>query len=304
MRPDQLVTGLSAFPLTPFDDDVVDLRSFSGIVHRLARSGVDSITALGSTGLAPYLSREERAAVARAAVEHAGSTPVIVGVGALRTRHVLELVEDAQEAGAAAVLLAPLTYQSHTEDDVFELYEDVTARLSVPLIVYDNPGTTHFAFSDELYGRIAALPGVASVKIPGVPLDATGAAARVEEIRSHLPSHVGIGVSGDATAATGLVSGCDAWYSVIAGTVTAPALTITRAAQRGDHEAALAESRRLDPLWELFRRFGSLRVVATIAGLTGAATERCLPRPIIGLARSERAEVATVAEWLGLLAGE
>jgi hypothetical protein len=34
-------------------------------------------------------------------------TPVMVGVGAVRTTHVLELVEDAQAAAIAALLLAP-----------------------------------------------------------------------------------------------------------------------------------------------------------------------------------------------------
>lgn len=164
-----MFTGLSAFPLTPVADDGIDGPAFAGLVQRLAAARVDSITALGSTGSYPYLTREERAHATRLAVQHAGDIPVAVGIGALRTRHVLELAEDAQHAGVGGVLLAPVSYQALTEDDVFGLYEDVTANLSVPLVVYDNPGTTHFTFSDELYVRIAELPHVASIKIPGVP---------------------------------------------------------------------------------------------------------------------------------------
>lgn len=44
------------------------------------------------------------------------------------------------EGGASGVLLAPVTYQALTDDEVHGLFEDVTAELSVPLIVYDNPG--------------------------------------------------------------------------------------------------------------------------------------------------------------------
>lgn len=40
-----------------------------------------------------------------------GSTPVFVGVGALRISQVLANVEAAEQAGAAGVLLAPMTYQ-------------------------------------------------------------------------------------------------------------------------------------------------------------------------------------------------
>ncbi|MGF7001169.1 dihydrodipicolinate synthase/N-acetylneuraminate lyase [Paraburkholderia sp. GAS32] len=86
--------------------------------------------------------------------------------------------------------------------------------ISVPLCVYDNPGTTHFEFTDELHGRIASLPNVASIKIPGVPSDLGEAVARVNRLRALIPSNVSIGVSGDAFGATGLNAGCDAWYSV------------------------------------------------------------------------------------------
>ena len=216
-----MFTGLSAFPLTPLADDAVDEPAFVRLIERLSEAKVDSITALGSTGSYAYLSGEERSRVARLAVEHAGATPVFIGVGALRTSHVLANAEMAEQAGASALLLAPMTYQPLTEDDVFELFRTVTANSSLPVIVYDNPGTTHFTFTTELYGRIAELPGIASIKIPGVPADPEQAQARVQEIRAAVPAHVTIGVSGDAKAAAGLAAGCDAWYSVIGGTLPA-----------------------------------------------------------------------------------
>lgn len=296
-----IFTGLSAFPLTPLRDDRVDEAAYAGLAGRLRDAGVDSITALGSTGSYAYLSREERRTVAEIAVAEAGDVPVIVGIGALRTSQVQALAEDAQQAGAAGVLLAPMTYQSLTEDDVFGLYEDVTAGLSVPLVVYDNPGTTHVTFTTDLYARIAKLPNVASIKIPGVPTDADAAIAHVAAIRAALPAHVTIGVSGDAFAATGLNAGCDAWYSVIGGTLPGPALAITRAAQAGLAADSTRASDRLAPLWGLFAEFGgSLRVVAAIAEHLGLAPARSLPRPIRGLDEAQRARIAQVVDELGL----
>lgn len=294
-------TGLSAFPLTPLMDDAVDERAFAGLVERLAVAGVDSITALGSTGSYAYLTTEERARVARLAVEHADGTPVLVGVGALRTSHVLANVAAAEEAGTVGVLLAPTSYQPLTPDDVFELFHTVTERTDLPVIVYDNPGTTHFAFTDELYARIAELPGIASIKIPGVPADPDAARAHVSAIRAVIPAHVTIGVSGDASAATGLNAGCEAWYSAIGGTLPGPALTITRAAHEGQTAAAAAESERLAPLWGLFAEFGgSLRVVAAIAEQLGLTPRGCLPLPIQPLTDERRARIARVVDELGL----
>src|SRR5690349_1203318 len=113
-----MFTGLSAFPLTPLDDaGAVDEPAFERLITRLANARVDSIGALGSTGSYAYLTREERARVARLAVGAAGDVPVMIGIGNVRTERVLEHAHDAQEAGAAAVLLAPVSYQPLTEDE-------------------------------------------------------------------------------------------------------------------------------------------------------------------------------------------
>lgn len=295
-----MFTGLSAFPLTPLRDDVVDEPAFARLVERLVAADVDSIAVLGSTGSYLYLDRDERRRVAAAAVQLAGDVPVIVGIGALRTSHAQRLADDAQQAGAAAVLLAPVTYQALGDDEVFGLFEDVTAGLSVPLVVYDNPGTTHVTFTEELYARIADLPHIASIKIPGVSLDPARAAARVQAIREHIPADVTIGVSGDGKAAAGLQAGCDAWYSAIGGTLPTPALTITRAALSGDHAAAAAESARLAPLWDMFDRYGSYRVTAAIAEYLELVAPDSLPRPVRGLDASARNQVAHLVSDLRL----
>lgn len=295
-----LPAGLSAFPLTPLRDDRVDEHSYAGLITRLVEAGVDSIGALGSTGSYAYLDRDERRRVAGATVRHAAGIPVIVGISALRTSHVQALAHDAQSAGAAAVMLAPMSYQPLTDDDVARLYSEVAAELSVPLVIYDNPGTTRFEFSPALYARLAELPQVASIKIPPPPADPAAARERIREIRDALPPRVGLGVSGDPAAAAALLGGCDSWYSVLAGTVPGPASAIARAALAGRTEAALAESDRLAPLWGLFAAHGSLRVVAAVAELLGLAPENCLPRPLLGLGRRDRHAVSRVITSLSL----
>lgn len=223
-----------------------------------------------------------------------------MGVGALRTSQVLAHVDSAQRAGAAGLLLAPMTYQPLTDDDVYELFRTVTQHTALPAIVYDNPGTTHFTFSTELYARIAELPGIASLKIPAVPADPATAREHVARIRAIISDHVTIGISGDASAANGLRAGCDAWYSVIGGTLPQPALAITQAMQEHRYDDALQASQYLAPLWDLFAEFGSLRVTAAIAEHLGLVPFQSLPLPIQGLSTSQRARVAEVVEALQL----
>lgn len=300
MKKHAMFSGLSAFPLTPLSETTIDEAAFARLVTRLADARVDSICALGSTGSYAYLTRAERARIAQRAVEHAGNVPVIVGIGALRTRDILNLAYDAQQAGASGVLLAPMSYQTLSEDEVFGLFEAVTRSLSVPLCVYDNPSTTHFEFSDALHGRIAHLPNIGSIKIPPVPTDPPAARARVERLRALVPAHVTIGVSGDASAAAGLLAGCDAWYSVIAGLFPEFCLAITRAAQAGNASGALQLSVQWAPLWALFQEYGSLRVTATAAELCGRVSAPCLPLPLRSLEGKARERVATLLEALDL----
>lgn len=296
-----MFSGLSAFPLTPMNEGGIDTVAYASLVRRLADAGVDSIGALGSSGSYAYLSREERAQAARIAVENAGTVPVMIGIGALRTRDVLLLAEDAQKAGASAVLLAPVSYHKLSAEEVYCHFEAVTRNLSIPLCVYDNPGTTNFQFSDELHGRIAQLPNVRSIKIPGMPLDPQEAKARVDRLRALIPTHVSIGVSGDWLSVIGLNAGCEVWYSAWGGLFPRTLLKIARAAQSGDAQEASQLLERLRPLWDLVaRQGGSLRVMAAVAELLGLAKSPCLPLPLKAVHGPERAHLAELIASLEL----
>ncbi|NQX27859.1 dihydrodipicolinate synthase family protein [Microbacteriaceae bacterium VKM Ac-2854] len=290
--------GLSAFPLTPTTETGIDERAVARLVERAVEAGVDSIGALGSTGGYAYLDREERGRVTRLIVGAAGEVPVMVGVGAVRTRSVLQLADDAQRNGAAALLVAPVSYQPLTDDEVLGLYTDVAAVASVPICVYDNPGTTGFHFSDELHAAVAALPGVAAVKIP--PVAVPDAAARIASLRRVLPVGHVVGVSGDWFAAPALNAGADGWFSVIGGLFPEAAVAITAAARSGDADAASTLSAALEPLWSLFRAHGSLRVVATASEILGFTGSPSLPKPLRSLDGDDRLAVAMALQAAGL----
>lgn len=293
--------GLSGFVLTPIVGDEVDTQALDGLVRRAACAGVDSLGVLGSTGSYAYLDRRERAIVLETTVAAAGSTPVIAGVGALRTRHMIDYAKDAQAAGAAAVLVPVMTYQPLSDDEALSMYQALAEAVDLPIVVYDNPGTTHFAFSDELYVRIAEIPTVFSIKIPPtrLPSDAAAARASIDALRARLPERVSLGISGDAVGALGLLSGCSVWYSTLGATVVEPLLHIARLAQSGDR-LALELSARLQPLWDQFAAHGSMRVTATIASLKGLTPEYSTPSPVQELRGNDRTVLADAMALLGL----
>jgi 4-hydroxy-tetrahydrodipicolinate synthase len=280
----KLFSGLSAFPLTPTDPaGHLQADGLCRFLETIRAAGADSIGLLGSTGGYAYLSREERRRTVRAAVECVGGRiPVIVGVGALRTDEAEILARDAASAGADGLLLAPVSYTPLTDEEVFQHFRAVAAAGGLPLCIYNNPTTTKFTFGDDLILRLAELPNVAAVKMP-LPSDGDFA-GQMARLRARTPEGFAIGYSGDWGAADALLAGCDAWYSVVAGLLPAPALALTRAAQAGDR----SETRRIDdafqPLWGLFRQFGSFRVMYVIAERLGLARIEP-PRPILPLPR-------------------
>lgn len=290
--------GLISFPLTPLlNDSAIDVRSFDRLIQRQVRAQVNMIAVLGSTGSYAYLNREERAQVVKLAVAQASSVPVMAGIGAVRARDVLHHADDAQKAGAKAVLLAPVSYQKLQPTEVYDLFALVTRELSVPLCVYDNPGTTQFHFSDELLVALSALPQVASIKIPALTGTVEEAAERVRALKARLPAECSLGVSGDHAATLGLQAGCDGWYSVLGGLLPQLCMRLLAESKQPSSQATVLFA-AMEPLWALFKQHGSVRVVAAIAEILELAQSPCLPLPLHSLQSEERAKVSA---WLASL---
>ncbi|WP_312793776.1 dihydrodipicolinate synthase family protein [Tianweitania sp.] len=282
-----LFHGLSAFPLTPTDRaGNVEKALLGRLLDRIVAAQADSIGLLGSTGGYAYLSREQRQVAVRTAVDHvAGQVPIIVGVGALRTDVAAELAKDARAAGADGLLLAPMSYTPLTDEEVFQHFAAVAEAGELPLCIYNNPSTTRFSFTDDLIIRLSSLPNVNAVKMP---LAADGDfRGELHRLRARTPGSFSIGYSGDWGAADALLAGCDTWYSVIAGLLPEEALALTRAAKTGDRKTVERLNAALQPLWTLFQKFGSFRVMYGIIEAQGVG--RILPpRPILPLPSSER----------------
>ncbi|MGL4285444.1 MAG: dihydrodipicolinate synthase family protein [Phreatobacter sp.] len=291
--------GLSAFPITPADaDGRVDVEALQRLVKRLTDAGVDSIGLLGSTGSYPYLSRTERRRAIVAAVAVAkGKTPILVGSGALRTDEAVALAHDAEEAGADALLLAPVSYTPLTDREVFAHFEAVAAAVKLPICIYNNPGTTHFTFSAGLTARLSQIGNIAAVKNPAP--DAGHVFAQLEDLRARVGRDFSLGFSGDWKVTETLIAGADAWYSVVGGLFPEPCMAIVRAVREGKPAEARKLNAELQPLWDLFIAHSSLRVVYAAANAL-SLVKADPPRPILPLETDAERQVRDVVERLRL----
>ena len=285
-----LFSGLSAFPLTPTNQDGrLQPDVLTRHIERLMTAGVNSIGLLRSTGSYAYLSTDVRKRTVRIAAEAlGGKVPLIVGVGALRTDEAEALARDAAEAGADGLLLAPMSYQKLTDEEVYLHFKAVAAAGELPLCIYNNPGTTSFSFSHDLIARLSRLPNVTGVKMP-LPVGGDFE-AELAALRSMTAPGFAIGYSGDWGAKDALQAGAAAWFSVVAGLLPEPALQLTRAASSGDIEEAARIDQAFEPLWTTFRAFGSFRVMYALAELLdGEGIEPV--RPVLPLTVDGREQV-------------
>ena len=129
--------------ITPFTDDgtAIDTGALAAIVDRLVAGGVGGLVPGGSTGEFTTLSHGERRLLVEATVEAAaGRVPVVAGTGALSTRETVELSVQAEQTGAAAVMIVPPFYDPLSWRELLAHYSAVADAIDIPIMYYDLPG--------------------------------------------------------------------------------------------------------------------------------------------------------------------
>lgn len=269
-------SGLSAFPITPLKDQQVDFDGLERVFARLNDSGIDSVGVLGSTGGYAYLSHYDRQRIIRFAGRQL-TKPWIAGVTALNRFEVMEHCAAAVKAGAGGVMLAAQSYLPLQHAEVERLFVYVAEHSPLPVLLYNNPGTTGIDLPLELIARLAQHPNIAAIKYPaGNPQRAVSLQAR---LMSAVDGHASIGYSVDGSAGYGILAGGEAWFSALAGVWPQPFVDIMAAARRGNRKEVDRLYTAMSDTLKQTSQAGSLKVAHAIAAGHGLATPE-LPWPL------------------------
>lgn len=163
--------GVCTIALTPFTGEGdLDEESIDSLARFYLNSGVHGVTILGIMGEAHKLSDVERQAVTERYISAIGGrVPVVAGCSAVATRIVVERARAAEEAGAAAVMVAPPNNQ-RSLDLVFEHYRRVAEAVSVPVVVQDEPVNTGVVMPAPFLARLVdEIEGCRHVKLEEAP---------------------------------------------------------------------------------------------------------------------------------------
>jgi 4-hydroxy-tetrahydrodipicolinate synthase len=226
--------GIIAYPITPFDQaEKVDIPLFKTLTERLVQSGAHAIAPLGSTGVLPYLRDEEKEAVTEAALQQVnGRLPVLAGVSNLTTERTIYHARFAEKAGAAAVMIIPMSYWKLTDDEIFRHYELVAAQLSIPIMAYNNPATGGVDMSPILLKRLLQIPNVTMIK------ESSGDIQRMHILRKELGEEVAFYNGSNPLALGAFTAGASGWCTAAFNLIPALNLALYKAISDNDLRAA------------------------------------------------------------------
>jgi len=125
-------------------------------IEAMIAAGVDSLLILGSTGEFIHLGIEQRKEVLEAALEFAGTTPVLVNISDINPRNIAELGRHAKKCGCAGVsLLAPWFYPL-SEEDLVEFFVVAGTAVELPLTLYNFHAMTGKRLTPGIVRQIGA----------------------------------------------------------------------------------------------------------------------------------------------------
>lgn len=274
MQTSPLPAGSIPALVTPMlDDGAIDWVSFRALIDWHVESGSAALVIMGSTGEAATLSQEEHVHAIAAAVRHAqGRLPIIAGTGANATSEAIELTRCARDAGAAAALSVVPYYNKPTQAGLYAHFRAIADSTDLPIILYNVPGRTVAALSDEVVLQLAEHPNIVALK------DATGDIARGISLLHRLPHDFALYSGDDPTAAQLMLYGAWGNISVTANVVPTIMNRLCFAAQSGDVDAVRTLTRRIASLNEaMFFESNPIPVKFALAHLGRIAENYRLP---------------------------
>lgn len=199
--------GIIAYPVTPFDDsENVDIPLFKKQVERLVTAGSHGIAPLGSTGVMPYLNDAEKEAITEATMQQVeGRVPTLVGVSNLTTERTIYHAKFAENAGATAVMVIPMSYWKLSDDEIVKHYDAVASKISIPIMAYNNPATAGVDMSPALLKRLLEIPNVTMIK------ESTGDIQRMHYLRKELGEEVAFFNGSNPLALAAFSAGATGW---------------------------------------------------------------------------------------------
>jgi 4-hydroxy-tetrahydrodipicolinate synthase len=149
--------GSFAVTITPFTENgkEIDFGAWKRFLNWQLEQGVPGIIILGTTGEFLTLTDDERGMFVEATIKHISRRiPVLVGSMNAFTPNAVRYSRQAEDLGADGLMIIPPYYYTPTEDEIFAYYKAICDKVSIPIMLYNNPFTSNVDMPAKLVGRL------------------------------------------------------------------------------------------------------------------------------------------------------
>jgi len=136
--------GTGVAIVTPFKNDTsIDFSALGRVVNNIIKGGVNYIVAMGTTGEASTLSKDEKQAIISYVTETVDKrVPVVIGIGGNNTQEVINQIRDTDMDGVDGILSVAPYYNKPSQRGLFQHFKAIATCSPVPVIIYNVPGRT------------------------------------------------------------------------------------------------------------------------------------------------------------------
>jgi 4-hydroxy-tetrahydrodipicolinate synthase len=229
------ISGSAVALVTPFlQDGSIDNDALRRLVQFHIKAGTDIIIPCGTTGESPTLSGKEQVDIIRIVKDEAGDKIMIAaGAGTNATSHAVELAQNAEKAGASAILSVAPYYNKPSQEGIYQHYKHIAQAVSVPIIIYNVPGRTGCNVSASTILRLARdFENIAAVK------EASDNFSQIAELLEERPEDFAVLTGEDSLILPFIAMGGDGVISVAANEVPYQVKQLVEAAKQGNLEEA------------------------------------------------------------------
>lgn len=288
--------GVYTVMATPFfKDESINFEGFGNNIEHNIKSGVHGLMVAGALGEYLTMTFEER----KSLVEYASKVidhriPFVVGAIAHRTKDVVDIANHASTFGGAGVMILPPPGSGLMEDEIIAFYKDVTSSVYIPVLLYNNPGSSGMDMDFEVISQIARFPNVDAIK------EASGDIKRITRIATELKDELTPFCGWEDMHHESFLAGAQGW--VCMGANFAPGLTkdLFELCQQGDWEKAKELTAIYNPLARYMETAGKVtqttKYIMDKVGLNGGYVRS----PRLPLSEKEKKNIDTILEKIDL----
>ena len=291
-----IFTGAAVALVTPFNaDGTVNYDELARLIDFQIENGTDALVIAGTTGESSTLSEQEHIDVIRFAVQHTNHrVPVIAGTGSNATATAVMLSQEAEQAGADALLLVTPYYNKTTQRGLYIHYKTIAESTKLPIILYNVPSRTGLGIDVDTAAKLAEIDNIVAMK------DAVGNITYTANLIERCGDKLTVYSGNDDQIVPMMSLGAKGVISVLSNVAPKETHDMTAAALAGDYKtAAELQLRYLKLIHALFIETNPIPVKEAVNQM-GFAAGACR-LPLYDMAANNKAVLIEEMTKQGLL---